>query len=359
MPKILVAPLDWGLGHATRCIPLIKVLLSAGCCVTIAASGATKRLLQKEFSELKFLELPGYNIRYSKKDVLFSVFIQIPRILNTIRQEKKWLSELLKDEHFDAVISDNRPGLYDKSVQTVYITHQLQIISGMGGWGDRILFKLHRSFFKRFNEVWVPDSKINPGLAGRLSHPKATVPNVKYIGPLSRLHRKEIKETKWYLMIILSGPEPQRSHFEKILISECSKIREQVLLVRGIPGKETNIISSQKNIIVKNHLTALEMEEEMNAASLIICRSGYTSVMDLICLGKKAILTPTPGQTEQEYLAMHLEESGYFPFLRQDEFTIEKVLEKSASFKYRTDEQHNEFNRYRIITDEWVQILQR
>jgi uncharacterized protein (TIGR00661 family) len=357
MLKILVAPLDWGLGHATRCIPIIRELDAKGCKITIAASGATATLLQKEFPGLPFLSLRGYKMKYGKRALLFSVFLQIPKILRTIRYEKRWLATLLMHERFDLIISDNRPGLNHKSVPTVYMTHQLQILSGMGKWADSLLFKIHRHFFKKFNEVWVPDFAIGPGLAGRLSHPSRTITNVKYIGPLSRLSKNTRIEPKWEMMFLLSGPEPGRSAFEKILMSQLSSVKAPVLLVRGLPDEFDSITSVSANVVIKNHLSSEGMADEMNAASLIICRSGYTTVMDLVCLSKKAVLIPTPGQTEQEYLARHLKSIGYFPCLTQSEFSIEKARAETQSIKHEMNIQGIDFMKFKEQIHQCVQIL--
>ena len=357
MPKVLVAPLDWGLGHATRCIPLIRELVALGCEVTIAASGPTESLLRKEFPHLIFLSLQGYEIRYGNRGVLFSLLRQLPRILQTIKYEQKWLDKLLKKEQFDAVISDNRPGLFHASIPCVYITHQLQILSGLGSLADRLLFKLHNHYYKRFNEVWVPDFETSPGLAGKLSHPELNSSKVKYIGPLTRLQKNNLTMPKRDLLVLLSGPEPQRSIFEQEIMNQLHHSNDKVLLVRGLPGTNKKPNHLPQNIEIQNHLSAAELELEIAASSLIICRSGYTTIMDLVCLGKNAVLIPTPGQTEQEYIARHLEESGFFPCIRQSEFNLKEAISRSRYFSYKRIEDQESFQQFIQTLSNWLKQI--
>jgi predicted glycosyltransferase len=357
MPKVLVAPLDWGLGHATRCIPIIRELVVLGCEVTIAASGQTEVLLRTEFPNLRFMQLRGYQIRYGKCGVLFSLLRQLPRILRTIKYEQKWLAKLLKKEKFDAIISDNRPGLFHDSIYSVYITHQLQIQSGIGSLADRLLYGLHKQYYRRFSEVWVPDFETSPGLAGKLSHPKQHSRNVIYIGPLTRLQKENASSLKYDLMILFSGPEPQRSIFEHEIMEQLHQYNEKVLLVRGLPGTEPKPTHLPKNIEIENHLSAIALSSAIAASSIIICRSGYTTIMDLICLQKKAVLIPTPGQTEQEYLARHLEEHGVFPYIRQFEFDLKEAINRSRNFSFNHPEYEKQFQNYQKVIRSWLEKI--
>ena len=215
--KILIAPLDWGLGHATRCQVIIRNLQTLGCDITIAASGKIQNLLQNEFPHLQFLNLPGYEITYSrsKRILPLKILIQVPKILKKIRFENKWLDETIKQHHFNAVISDNRFGLYTKLVPSIFITHQLKIKTNLS-WLDKILKRLNYGYINRFTECWVPDFKEELNISGELSHPE-TLPGVtvKYLGPLSRFNETGIHQTRFKWMVIISGPEPQRSLFEK------------------------------------------------------------------------------------------------------------------------------------------------
>lgn len=335
-PRILVAPLDWGLGHATRCIPVIRELLAQGAGVWLAAEKAQEQLLKTEFPELPFLHLPGYRIYYSKTGagLLWKMIQQGPKIRRAIQHEHDWLKKKVKEYGFDAVISDNRYGLYHSSVPCIFITHQLTIKSPFGVWTEKILRKKNYRYINRFTECWVPDSAGENNLAGILSNPriKPGLP-VRYIGLLSRFEKKEIAEIKNHLLIILSGPEPQRSILENKIIKEISHYNGTAAIVRGLPG-ETLLIPSTNMIKFYNHLPAAELNREMLKADYIISRSGYSTVMDIVTLKKKSILIPTPGQTEQEYLASHLLQKNIACFVLQKKFSLEDALQKAKQFIY-------------------------
>ncbi len=351
MPRILLAPLDWGLGHATRCIPLIGELRARGCEVVLAADGAIAKLLAQEFPDLELLPLRGYAIRYSKGHTAYSLLLKIPHIFQSIRHEQKWLRSLLSKERFDCIISDNRPGLYHPAVYTVYITHQLGIRSGLGTGADRLLHRFHSRFIRKFNKLWVPDLLGEPNLAGLLSHPPAATVLPRYLGLLSRL-QPTTPGTLCQLLILLSGPEPQRSILEKKLIHQLQFFKGTVLLVRGLPREERVTVPLPPHIQVAAHLSATRLQQALAGAELVICRSGYTTLMDLVRLRKKAVLIPTPGQTEQEYLARHMENLRLFPFLTQKEFQLNQALELAKDFPYSNPFTEADYEQYTDAVDE-------
>ncbi|MBA2760795.1 MAG: hypothetical protein H0U39_02325 [Segetibacter sp.] len=223
---ILVAPLDWGLGHATRCIPLIRHLQLLDCVVIIAAERAQENLLKQEFPLLEFVYLPGYRIKYTRNKYFFlsTIILQLPKIYSAIRKEKKWLNNFINERPVDAVISDNRYGLSHAKVRSVFITHQLMVKAPFA-LVEKIIQKLNYKFLSKFSECWIPDEEGKVNFAGRLSHPK-TLPSksVTYLGGLSRFERKEVP-VKYDLLIVLSGPEPQRTIFENIMLSEVEMFR--------------------------------------------------------------------------------------------------------------------------------------
>jgi uncharacterized protein (TIGR00661 family) len=352
--KILVSPLEWGLGHAVRCIPIIKELLLHDCEVFIAGEGATRALLESEFPEVSFLPLAGYRIKLSKNKSSFSLKIisQLPNILYTLYNERRWLKKIIKQYEIDAVISDNRPGLYSKQITSVYITHQLLIKTG-NLFSAKIARFIHNYFIKKYNHCWVPDYT-KEGLAGELSHPLFIPQNVQYIGAISRCEKREYIDKKYDLLIILSGPEPQRTILEKILLNDLLSYKGNALLIRGLPGN-AEAISTRNNLKIENHLDANRLCEAIQQADAIISRSGYTTVMDLVKLTKKAILIPTPGQAEQEYLARHLNQKKIFICKEQEKFQLSDALEKLSKFK-PIYPQYN-MSQYKLVVRDFISSI--
>jgi hypothetical protein len=344
--RILVAPLDWGLGHATRCIPIIKELLASDCDVWLAGEGVQETLLRSEFPELPFLPLAGYRIKYSrsKKRLLWKMIQQFPQIISAIRKEHNWLKKMIATHDFDGVISDNRFGLYHQKVPSVFITHQLSIKSTLGKWSEKILQTWNYKHINRFTECWVPDLAGENNLAGELSHPliKPIAP-IKYIGILSRFEMDFANSFTLpvsdegdnnHLLFILSGPEPQRSILEDKIINEVSHYSSTATIVRGLPSS-LSVIPSTGMIKFYNHLPAQELSEEIAKAEWVISRCVYSTVMDLVKMQKKSILIPTPGQTEQEYLARYLQQKQIVFSVDQNNFSLESVIEEAKNFNYQ------------------------
>jgi uncharacterized protein (TIGR00661 family) len=334
--RVLVAPLDWGLGHATRCIPIIKELHQQGCEVIIAAEGPQESLFRKEFPFNEYLHLKGYNISYGSRrwKLFWQIFRQIPKMLKAIHNENKWLKKIVTDHSIDAVISDNRYGLSHAHIPCVFITHQLCIKSPFGKWSEKWLQIRNYKFINRFTCCWVPDFENNSTLAGDLSHPqkKPSVP-VYYTGILSRLEKSNSAEIKGHLFISLSGPEPQRTIFENIITEEVSHYHGTATIVRGLPG-QSSFFPSTNDILFYNHLEANDYAKEMAKAEYVICRSGYSTIMDIAQLNKKSILIPTPGQTEQEYLARYLSEKKLACSFSQKKFRLNNALRLARQFDF-------------------------
>ncbi len=335
--RILVAPLDWGLGHVTRCVPIINEFLANDCDVWLAGDSTQEVLLRSEFPRLPFLTLPGYRIEYSKTPggLLWKLILQVPRIISAIKVEHRWLNRIINTHGIDAVISDNRFGLYHSYVPCVFVTHQLTIKSPMGEWSEWLLQKWNYKYINRFKECWVPDFAGEKNLAGELSHPTILpgVP-VKYIDPLSRFEKKELPEIEGHLLFILSGPEPQRTILENKIINEVSHYPGTASIARGLPLSQS-VIPSTGMIKFYNHLSATQLNEEIEKADWVISRSGFSTIMDIARLQKKSILIPTPGQTEQEYLAKFLLEKKAAYTIEQREFFLNPVLDEAKKFNYK------------------------
>lgn len=320
---ILVAPIHWGLGHATRCIPIIDKLLTENFRVILASDGDALLLLQKEFPLLEYIELPSYNILYPEKGHHFKweMIRSLPSIRKTIKAERKITDQLIAERRIDGIISDGRLGVRSSEVPSVFITHQLQVQTGITTFFST---KLHQFFIKKFDVCWVPDYPspiIN--LSGKLGHIQQSSFPIEYIGPLSRLNKKDLPKTI-DILAMLSGPEPQRTLLEKILISELKKSNQKVVLIRGKIEEEQQW-QVQGNMKIVNFALSEELENLINQSELVICRSGYSTIMDLAKLGKKAFLIPTPGQYEQGYLAGKMEWSGMAPACSQTKFHLKRL----------------------------------
>lgn len=325
---ILVAPLNWGLGHATRCIPIIKALEVNGFIPLLASDGAPLALLKKEFPHLETITLPDYEIEYAKKgkNFKFKILKDSPKMLKAIAAEKKMVKKLVKEKKIDGIISDNRLGVYSKKVPSVFITHQLNVLSGKTTWFSS---KLHQQVIKKFTECWVPDVAEKPNLTGKLGHLKKAPFPTKYIGPISRFEKQK-SEIVYDLMVILSGPEPQRTMLEEKLFSEVNHFKGKVLFVRG-KMEEKQSSFNFLNCKVYNYMQSEELEKAFSESKLVLSRSGYTTIMDLAKLEKKAFFIPTPGQFEQEYLAKKLEKQKCVATSSQDDFSID-MLKKADEY---------------------------
>lgn len=334
---VLVAPLDWGLGHTTRSIPVIRALLQHQCRVMIAGTPLQELVFREEFGPLPFLPLPGYRITYGRSalSTTWKITKKIPSMIRAIRREHGWLKHMVPEHGIQAVFSDNRYGLWHPQIPSVLVSHQLQVKTPYGAASDRALQQLLYRYVNRFTECWVPDYAENPGLAGMLSHP-ARMPRcpTRYVGPLTRFRAGNESHSSDRILILLSGPEPQRSILEDSIINDLAAGSFRATVVRGLPGHATQIPSTPSLRFI-NYLSAGELEKEIREAAWVVGRCGYSTVMDLMCLQKKSILIPTPGQTEQEYLARHLASHHYAFCPEQQHFSLGPALEKAASFPYR------------------------
>lgn len=322
--KILIAPLNWGLGHATRCIPIIKALLEEGFEPILASDGIALQLLHKEFPSLLLLELPSYQIEYTTKGASFKwkMIKNSPKMMEAIFKERQLVKKWVKEYELIGLISDNRLGVYSKKIPSIFITHQLNVLTGNTSW---ITSKLHQFIIKKYDECWVPDHENFPNLSGKLGHLDNPHFKINYIGPLSRFSKKDISK-KYDLMVILSGPEPQRTLLETLLTTEVKRFNGKVVFIKGLVETQQKV-EQNENITFYNFMTSSKLEQTFNESELVLSRSGYTTVMDIAKLGKKAFFIPTPGQFEQEYLAKKYKKDGMVPMAKQEKFVIENLAE--------------------------------
>lgn len=302
--------------------------------VIIAATGKGKLLLQEHFKKIQVVDIVSYNIRYSKHKYLlaFKLLMQVPKILNVIRQEHKWLQKFVENEKIDLVISDNRYGLYTQKVPCIFITHQL-LIKVPNTWLEALLQKINYRYINKFSACWVPDyTNYDQSIAGKLSHPRK-LPNipVHYLGLLNRfLHAaSSFNNNKQYeYCFLISGPEPQRTLFEKKVLSVLPHLNGKAVVVLGKPGENCSYVLG--NAVVYNHLPPQQLQQIIQASALVVCRSGYTTIMELVSLQKKMLLIPTPGQTEQEYLAGYLHEKNFCYSTSQKKFSVKDCFNAYA-----------------------------
>ncbi|WP_445956765.1 glycosyltransferase [Yeosuana sp.] len=322
--KILVAPLNWGLGHATRCIPIIHALMEHHYEPIIASDGAALDLLKKEFPTLIALELPSYHIQYTKHGFLlkWQFFKNSPKLFKAIKSEKKVVQNIIETYNITGVISDNRFGVFsiNRHIPSVYITHQLNVYSGITTW---LSTKMHQHIIKKHDECWVPDFENSPNLSGQLGHIQNHNLNLKYLGILSRFE-KSTSSKIFDILVILSGPEPQRTLLEHKILLELKAFKKNIILVQG-KVENTQIISKNNNLTIYNYMQSEALEKAIQNSHLIISRSGYTTIMDLAKLGGKVFFIPTPGQHEQIYLAKRLEKLNIAPYCKQGDFNMEKL----------------------------------
>jgi len=330
--------MDWGLGHATRIVPVIRLLQQAGVEPVLGADNKPLTYLRQQFPEMEWIRIPGFQPEYHKKGSLsIKMAFAIPKMLAEAEKAHKLLEQTIKKYKIEAVISDNRYELWSENIPTVFMTHQLDILlSPVFAAGRPVIRKMINSFIVKHNELWIPDFENEPNLSGKLSHlKKMPLKNSFFIGPLSRFEDvkeipNETQRKNLDVLCLLSGPEPQRSIFEEALINQLKKSQLKSILLSGKPDEQKKRVIG--NLEIRSHANDTEMYRLMQKAKTIVCRSGYSSLMDLVSMGKKAVFVPTPGQPEQEYLAKKLKEQGLFYACSQKAFVLEKALEESLKY---------------------------
>lgn len=325
---ILIAPLDWGLGHATRCIPLIKACNDAGHRVLMASSGRSLELLKKEFPTLTAIEIPSYNIYYQKKgSFIIKIIGQLGKVFRGIKREHRITAALVKEYGINLIISDNRYGIYHPEVQSVIITHQMMVKVPAFRIAEPFVYLWLQWQHRKFNTVWIPDTASENNISGDLSHKYRVPKHAHFIGILTRFRKPEsVVAPTNNILAIISGPEPQRTIFEDKIIEQAKNINQQFILVRGISEIEQDEKIAD-NIRLISHLPGEALFQLITQSEIIISRGGYSTLMDLALLNKKCIFIPTPGQTEQEYLVKELHQKNMVFGSTQDKFNLETALQ--------------------------------
>ena len=330
----------------TRCIPVIRLLLHKNAEVIIAGDGPSYELLKKEFPQLTFIVLKGYNITYPKQgSMVLKMMLAAPKIILGIYKEHQALKKIIALHKIDIVLSDNRYGLWNKGIKSVFITHQLMIKTP---FAEQLLHQIVLFFIKKYTECWIPDVNGENNLSGDLSHKYPLSSNTFFVGILSRFNKDEnCIEHQYDVLAIVSGPEPQRSVFEKQLFEQLKQSKLKTVIVCGKPQLNKKI-ETIDNVTVISHLDSDELQKIILQSNIIIARSGYSSIMDLATLGKKAIFIPTPGQTEQEYLADRLMKTNIVFSQTQTAFNLQQALENSNKYNGFNNVQSNNLLEKRV-----------
>lgn len=327
--RILIAPLDWGLGHASRCVPIVRAFQYQGAEVILATNGRALKYLKNVFPDLETVKLPAYNIHYRSSSMVWNMALQGPKIIRTIYRENQTLKQLITAKRINGVLSDNRFGCFSDQVYTAFLTHQLHI--SLPGLLSKPVNFINHQFVRQYNTCWVPDIAGVKNLSGHLSQP---IPNkmLQYIGCLSQFSPYEHADTPIYdLLFLLSGPEPQRTRLEQILIRQAKKLSKRILLIQGKAETKQHYWLNDR-IEVYSFLAEKELQQFVNQSKAIICRPGYSSLMDFALLQKKALLIPTPGQTEQLYLAQRMQALHYCPYQLQSNVNLQKGLQQLDNY---------------------------
>lgn len=323
--NILICPLEWGLGHAARMIPLARKLMDRNCRIFIGSGQRHLALFRAEFNGVTLIDFAGFSPYYSKHlPQYLAMLFRTPSLIYHIIREHYRLRQIIDDHNIDIVISDNRLGLWNKSITSVYVTH-IPRIPFPRPWK---IFELagilvHRWVMAKYDHCIIPDVPGNTNLSGKLSHGLKLPGNVRYTGIISRFDIPDQNTGNFnfpHNTIILSGPEPQRSIFRQKILQALNDSEITTVVLEGRPDKDMNG-RKDGNFLYYSHLPASQMKELLSTSNFIVSRSGYTTIMDLVFLNRSALLVPTPGQTEQEYLAEYLAGKGWFHTATQKNIT--------------------------------------
>jgi uncharacterized protein (TIGR00661 family) len=359
--KALVAPLDWGLGHATRCAPVVREFLEKGCDVELAVTRGNAAILREMFPDVRQRLAPSYNIVYPKHgyNMAFWLLKNSAHLRAVMSAEHHYAEEMVERHGYDILVSDNRFAFRSRKAKSVYMTHQCRIaFPKMFRMFEAFGAAWHASVMSRFDEVWVPDVPEFPGYAGKLSHVDSCPRPLKFVGPLSRfsmLPLTQSTEKDLGIVAVVSGVEPARSRFESRLRSVLSQIPGKHVVLLGKPA------SSQKswtegNVTFYNHLPTQEFADVISRAGWVISRGGYSTVMDMAVLGAKCIFVPTPGQYEQVVLAADLSAAGFAVSIEEGSLSVDslsKALQRTDVVELPRQSKNT------LLSDAVTQILRR
>lgn len=337
--NILICPLDWGIGHASRVVPIIKKLQLKGHNIFIACSKQQQTFFSNEIYNYTWIPSASPVIKYSHTKLsVYDLIKLIPQIFVGIRKDKKRINGWINKYNIHIVISDNRYGCYSPNAYSILITHQTKIeLPKKVKWAEKFLHKRLKKMIYKFNRCWIPDIKEIPNFAGDLSMQYSLNGKIAFIGLLSRFEETVLNvshfEKQYEVIAIASGPEPQRSIFAAMLLRQMKDLQKPCILVQGDFCKP-NSVRQEDNVSIYSYMNTKQLYQAIQSSKYIVARSGYSTIMDLISLKRTAILVPTPGQTEQEYLASYYKSRRMFVIAKQDNFILSDLLAELSVYSW-------------------------
>lgn len=295
--RILVSPLNWGLGHVSRTIPIIEALLQNENEVIICCTNAQRELYFSFFPDSIYEDFPGYPFQFKGKgNWSWDILRHLNKLKHFLNEEQKLVQQLVHKHQATILLSDQRYGFKNKDTKNIIISHQPRLPISVWNvfahvWNTRLLFD--------FDELWIPDDQ-NHTFAGKLSH--SNHKNTHYLGPVSRFNDfTKYEEFQLEYLAIISGPEPYASQFYKEVVAFLRRKKVPSAIV--IPSSV--MIEDKLPSFIKKHIQPDKrtLELLLQKSNIIISRCGYSTLMDLHFTGHHALLVPTPGQMEQSYLA--------------------------------------------------------
>lgn len=354
--EIIYGVCSWGLGHATRSLPVLRRLLSENNNITVISNGRSLEVLKKELGEqITYVDIPDYPMLLSEntRQFLAKSMVYWPVFIKRIEDGLAQLQKILDKKHYDCIISDARYDMYSKKIPSFFISHQMRIMNPLQiKMFEHAMERFNMFFFKRYAGVMVPDYKEN-NLSGDLSHNLKRIDEntIHYVGVLSDFTRRPMNKNIDYL-ISISGPEPQRSILEETLASQAETLEGNVVITLG--KAENYSIKKKKHLTTYSFVTKELREELLNKAKLVVSRSGYSTLMDVAVVGTKALFIPTPGQIEQEYLSKYHNNLGTFHSVAQDAVDLKndvKIAKEKTGFTRECDVKKTVENMLSIVNE--------
>ncbi|NEN22955.1 hypothetical protein G3O08_05510 [Cryomorpha ignava] len=333
--RVLIAVLNWGLGHASRSVPIIDAVVRYGADVVIASNGATKTFLEQRFQHINVLEIPDKEINYGKSGAAVGLLKRSFQQQKINNEQYAWLTRNAEDLGITHIISDNLYGVNNPVIPSAIITHQIGIVSPF----FKSQFDKHLAvWLKKFDEVWIPDEPGELSLAGKMLDNKFFDGKTFYLGHISRFRKLPGIEKDIDHLVILSGPEPQRTFLERKIAKKLEKLPGRHIIVRG--RIDSDVVPPSTKIEYHSFLHEKQLELFIARAKMVICRSGYTSILDMVRMDANACFIPTPQQPEQKYLAKRMKEKGWFHAVTQKDFGMNDLKKADEKSNFQSPDFH-------------------